>query len=92
MIDITTDKGDWRSVVAKDERSLKENGSADSAASDVTVEKRFTNEDGAPRYSVLWKKSGLREDLPEEDVPVVALEEFLSKRRSDRVKARHQDS
>ena len=40
---------------------------------------------------VLWKKSGLREDLPEEDVPVVALEEFLSKRRLDRVEARHQD-
>ena len=49
------------------------------------------NEGGAPRCSVLWKKSGLREDLPEEDVPVVALEEFLSKRRSDRVEARHQD-
>ena len=25
----------------------------------VTVEKRFTNEDGAPRYSVLWKCSDL---------------------------------
>ena len=51
------------------------------------MDKRFTNEDGAPRYSVLSKKSRLREDLPEEDVPVVALEEFLSKRRSVRVEA-----
>ena len=51
MIDITTDKGDWRSVVAKGERSL--NGSADSAPRRMQRWRNASNEDGAPRYSVL---------------------------------------
>ena len=69
MIDITTDKGDWRKV----KRSCASEKTASvqptvhqlrripegerfcrfCSASYVTVEKRFTNEDGAPRYSVL---------------------------------------
>ena len=36
--------------------------------------------DGAPPYALLWKTSWLKEPVPEEDVPIVALEEFLSKR------------